>query len=98
MIGQLPALLATLVVGASDAPAATPPPPQQPEVTVTGTQPDDLPMTISWNAPDECPGIAELKAEIRRVAGVADPEAAWSFSLETLVSGLRAQVRRHRRP
>ena len=73
MIGQLPALLATLVVGAGDAPAATPPPPQQPEVTGTGTQPDDLPMTISWNAPDECPGIAELKAEIRRVAGQVPP-------------------------
>jgi AcrR family transcriptional regulator len=40
----------------------------------------------------------EAFPEIRRVAGVADPEAAWSFSLETLVSGLRAQVRRHRRP
>jgi hypothetical protein len=73
VIGQLPALLATLVVGASDAPAPTPPPPQPPEVTVTGTQPDDLPMTISWNAPDECPGIAELKAEIRRVAGQVPP-------------------------
>jgi AcrR family transcriptional regulator len=40
----------------------------------------------------------EAFPEIRRVAGIADPEAAWSFSLETLVSGLRAQVRRHRRP
>ena len=38
----------------------------------------------------------EAFPEIRRVAGVADPEAAWLFSLETLVSGLRAQVRRHR--
>jgi AcrR family transcriptional regulator len=39
----------------------------------------------------------EAFPEVRRVAGVADPEAAWAFSLETLVSGLRAQVRRHRR-
>ena len=39
----------------------------------------------------------EAFPEIRRVAGVADPEAAWLFSLETLVSGLRAQVRRHRK-
>jgi AcrR family transcriptional regulator len=38
----------------------------------------------------------EMFPEIRRVAAVADPEAAWSFTLETLVSGLRAQVRRHR--
>ncbi len=34
--------------------------------------------------------------EVRRAASISDPEAAWSFSLETLVSGLRSQVRRHR--
>jgi AcrR family transcriptional regulator len=38
----------------------------------------------------------ETFPQIRRVASVADPEEAWSFTLETLVSGLRAQVRRHR--
>jgi AcrR family transcriptional regulator len=38
----------------------------------------------------------ETFPEVRRAASVADPEAAWSFTLETLVSGLRAQVRRHR--
>ena len=40
---------------------------------MTGTQPDDLPIAISWNAPDECPGIDELKAEVRRVAGQVPP-------------------------
>ena len=39
----------------------------------------------------------EAFPEVRRVARVADPEAAWLFSLETLVSGLRTQVRRCRR-
>lgn len=39
----------------------------------------------------------EAFPEIRRVASVTDPEAAWAFSLETLVSGLRAQVRRNRK-
>ena len=38
----------------------------------------------------------ETFPEIRRVAGVADPDAAWAFTLETLVSGLRSQVRRSR--
>jgi AcrR family transcriptional regulator len=38
----------------------------------------------------------ETFPEVRRIAGVADPEAAWAFTLETLVSGLRAQVRRSR--
>jgi len=39
---------------------------------------------------------AEQFPHIRSMAEVTDPEAAWSFSLETLVSGLRAQVRRRR--
>jgi AcrR family transcriptional regulator len=38
----------------------------------------------------------EAFPEVRRVASVADPEAAWSFSLDTLLSGLRAQVRRRK--
>jgi AcrR family transcriptional regulator len=33
---------------------------------------------------------------LRAVRDVADPEAAWSFSLETLVSGLRAELRRRK--
>jgi AcrR family transcriptional regulator len=33
---------------------------------------------------------------VRDLAHGVDPEAAWSFSLETLVSGLRAQLRRSR--
>ena len=67
MIGQLPALLALLVVGAGDAPAggtAAPAPaaPNLPGPTVTpmappAPTPDELPIAISWNAPDECPGI-----------------------------------------
>ncbi len=38
----------------------------------------------------------EAFPEVRRAASISDPEAAWSFSLETLVSGLRSQVRRNR--
>src|SRR4051812_17099625 len=68
-----------LAVGAGDAPAsgpaapAAPPLQPQPEVTITGAQPDDLPVAISWTAPEECPGIGELKAEVRRVAGLVQP-------------------------
>jgi AcrR family transcriptional regulator len=39
---------------------------------------------------------AEQFPEVRRVASITDPEAAWAFSLETLISGLRSQVRRNR--
>lgn len=34
---------------------------------------------------------------IRRLAGERDPEEAWGFTLETLVAGLRSQLRRRRR-
>lgn len=39
---------------------------------------------------DELP--ADSFPELRRLQNVADPEAAWAFSLETLVAGLRAQL------
>ncbi len=85
VIGQLPALLALLVVGAGDAPAggtAAPAPaaPNLPGPTVTpmappAPTPDELPIAISWNAPDECPGIDAVKSEVRRVAGKVPPPA-----------------------
>ena len=33
---------------------------------------------------------------VRAVSEIADPESTWSFTLETLVSGLRAQIRARR--
>src|SRR5262245_43165734 len=44
-------------------PASPPPPPPQSE----------LPIAISWIAPAECPGIDDVKAEVRRVAGQVPP-------------------------
>ncbi|MHB8342328.1 MAG: TetR family transcriptional regulator [Mycobacteriales bacterium] len=35
--------------------------------------------------------------ELRLVAEAADPEAAWAFTLETLISGLRSELRRRPR-
>jgi AcrR family transcriptional regulator len=49
---------------------------------------------LAETALDELP--PEQFPHVRSVADVTDPEAAWRFSLETLVSGLRAQVRRRR--
>ncbi len=45
-------------------------------------------------AVDELP--AEDFPQVRLVSSLADAEAAWSFSLETLILGLKAQVRRRR--
>jgi AcrR family transcriptional regulator len=45
-------------------------------------------------AVDELP--AESFPQLRSVRDLADPEAAWSFSLEALLSGLRVQLRRRR--
>src|SRR4029079_627248 len=33
----------------------------------------ELPIAISWIAPAECPGIDDVKAEVRRVAGEVPP-------------------------
>jgi hypothetical protein len=90
-MGQLLALLAIVVVGTGDGsgggtasppqPAATAPSsPSLPAPTVVPAAPvapawDDLPITISWNAPDECPGIEAVKSEVRRVAGQVPPPA-----------------------
>jgi AcrR family transcriptional regulator len=49
---------------------------------------------VPETAVDELP--PDAFPQIRRVVEEADPETAWSFSLETLVSGLRAQLRRSR--
>jgi hypothetical protein len=77
-MGPVPALVALLLAGAGDVPAGgagTAPPaaetsgPAQPPPAVQL----DLPIAISWNAPDECPAAEELKAEIRRVAGNVPP-------------------------
>lgn len=38
----------------------------------------------------------EAFPHVRRLGGVTDPETAWNFSLDTSVSGLRAQLRRAR--
>src|SRR4029078_11343357 len=69
-MGFPPALLVMLVVGAGDAPGGAP---AGPEVTPlnppAAPSSDDLPMAIAWKAPDECPGLDELKAEIRTGAG-----------------------------
>lgn len=40
---------------------------------------------------------AERFPEIRALSSVNDPELAWAFSLETLVAGLAAQLRRRKR-
>jgi hypothetical protein len=73
VIGQLAPLAALLVVGAGDAPAAGAGAP--PQVIVPAPPDEDLPIAISWTAPDECPGVDALKAEIRRVAGKVPPPA-----------------------
>lgn len=39
---------------------------------------------------------AERFPQVRALADVTDVEAAWAFGLETLVSGLRAQVRKRK--
>ena len=49
-----------------------------------------LPQT----AVEELP--AELFPQVRGIRDVTDPEVSWSFALETLIAGLRAQLRRAR--
>jgi AcrR family transcriptional regulator len=49
---------------------------------------------VPETAIDELP--AESFPHIRHVAQVADPDDAWSFSLDTLLAGLRSQLRRRR--
>ena len=71
-MGPVPALLAILVAGAGDAPAAgtTPAAPTAPgpTIVVPPAPVEDLPIAISWDAPAECPGIDAVKQEVRRVA------------------------------
>jgi AcrR family transcriptional regulator len=45
--------------------------------------------TLDTLPPDQFP-------QMHRLRDLADPETSWSFSLETLVSGLRSQLRRRR--
>lgn len=40
---------------------------------------------------------ADQFPQMHRLGDLADPESSWSFSLETLVSGLRSQLRRRNR-
>ena len=65
-MGFLPALLVMLVVGAGDAPGGGTAGPEVIPVIPPAAAPgvDDLPMAISWKAPDECPAVDELKADL----------------------------------
>jgi hypothetical protein len=102
-MGQLPALLAILVVGAGDPPGGgiTSPPQSPPSpstlpaptvIPVAPTAPpsDDLPIAISWNAPAECPGLDAVKTEVRRVAGQVPPPAEPLWADVTIQRGTGA--------
>ncbi|MDT0261433.1 TetR family transcriptional regulator [Jatrophihabitans lederbergiae] len=56
-------------------------------------------LSVTGQAPetsvDELP--ADQFPQVRLVSALADPESAWSFSLETLIFGLRTQLRRRRK-
>jgi hypothetical protein len=78
--GALPTLIPTLILIL----LATPPIPETPDATSTApvaapaaTPPGDVdpPVVLSWTAPEGCPGVEDLRAEIRRVAGPVPPAA-----------------------
>jgi hypothetical protein len=64
----LPILAALLA-----APVDVPPPPAPGAPPATDVARDDLPIAVTWMAPEGCPGVDALKAEIRRVAGPVAP-------------------------
>ena len=121
MVGALPVLTLTLLAGmAAGAPAASAPPATGPGAAAAGSPtaaapspatpaPDeDPPILLSWTAPDECPPIEELRAEIRRVAGPVPtptqkpevravvrrgPKDSWQLTLSTRIGALAGERR-----
>jgi hypothetical protein len=108
--GALPSLILILL--------ATAPIPQGPDATSTApvaapaaaTPPGDTdpPVVLSWTAPEGCPGVEDLRAEVRRVAGPVPspaerpqanavvkrgPKDLWQLTLSTRAGALAGERR-----